>query len=295
MDFPRVCSWCRRELEATARRDSVFCGKSCRQAAFRLRRRRTTEEAGRGSLCFAYADPPYPGLARRYYGGESTYEGEIDHVALIADLEASGLAGWALSTSAKALRDVLPLCPPQARVCAWTKPHGAHPATHGLHNVWEPLIVVRGRQQAPGKRDCLSALPARGGGSLPGRKPLAFCAWLFECLGMLPGDRLLDLFPGSGIVGAAWAELSRSSRSDGPEPSQRSSRDASGPVLPARGGTTRLRELASPLQGGDMSWAAANDVSGEVLDDVSSPAGRDTPRAALGDASPGAAVDEGVR
>jgi hypothetical protein len=42
-----------------------------------------------------------------------------------------------------------------------------------------------------------------------GRKPLAFCAFLFEQLGMLPGDELADLFPGTGIVSRAWAELSR--------------------------------------------------------------------------------------
>lgn len=161
-------------------------------------------------MVFAYADPPYPGLARRYYRDQPSYAGEVDHAALIASLEASGYAGWALSTGAYALRDVLPLCPPGARVCAWVKPHGPHPQTYGLHNCWEPLIVVRGRQRRPGKRDWLSALPARGGGDLPGRKPIAFCVWLFECLGMQPGDELVDLFPGSGVVSRSWDELSRS-------------------------------------------------------------------------------------
>jgi hypothetical protein len=40
-----------------------------------------------------------------------------------------------------------------------------------------------------------------------GRKPLAFCAWLFDLLGMRPGDELEDLFPGTGIVSKAWASL----------------------------------------------------------------------------------------
>lgn len=48
-----------------------------------------------------------------------------------------------------------------------------------------------------------------GGGDLPGRKPLAFCAWLFNCLGLEPGDELVDVFPGTGVVSRAWAELSR--------------------------------------------------------------------------------------
>lgn len=155
----------------------------------------------------AYADPPYPGRAKRYYGREPSYAGEVDHVALIASLKAS-YDGWALSTSADALRDLLPLCPPDVRVCAWVKPVGACPATYGLHNCWEPLLVVPARSLRPGVRDWISAQPARFGGNLPGRKPLAFAAWLFDCLGLLPGDELVDLFPGTGIIGRAWAEAS---------------------------------------------------------------------------------------
>jgi hypothetical protein len=30
---------------------------------------------------------------------------------------------------------------------------------------------------------------------------------LFDALGMMPGDELDDLFPGTGIVSRAWAEL----------------------------------------------------------------------------------------
>lgn len=157
---------------------------------------------------FAYADPPYPGTAKRYYASEPTYAGEVDHEQLIASLQSAGYDGWALSTSAKALRALLPLCPPSVRVCPWVKPGGASPQTHGLHNCWEPLIVVGGRQRPPGVRDWLRAHAARGGGTLPGRKPVAFCAWLFDCLGMVAGDELDDLFPGSGIVTRAWRELS---------------------------------------------------------------------------------------
>lgn len=95
-----------------------------------------------------------------------------------------------------------------ARVCAWVKPIGVSVRTYGLHNTWEPVIVVVGRHRRPGKRDWLRAMPARGEGTLPWRKPIAFCAWLFDLLGMLPGDTLVDLFPGTGIVSRAWAELS---------------------------------------------------------------------------------------
>jgi hypothetical protein len=53
--------------------------------------------------------------------------------------------------------------------------------------------------------------------TLPGReigaKPAAVCRWIFDLLGAAPGDRLDDLFPGSGAVGRAWAAFTRS-----PEP-----------------------------------------------------------------------------
>jgi hypothetical protein len=188
---------------------------------------------------FAYADPPYPGRARRYYGDQPTYAGEVDHRELVARLEAGGFMGWALSTAADALRDVLPLCPENARVCAWVKPIAPARGTRGLHNTWEPLIVVRGRQEPPGRRDWLAAQPARFGGELMGRKPIAFCAFLFGALGMRPGDELVDLFPGTGVVGKAWAEASRA---PGRDASLEAASDASAIAVDAspapRGGAT---------------------------------------------------------
>lgn len=203
----RMCGWCRSFLEATARRDSRFCGRKCRQTAFRLRRRSVVQVLADRPLRFAYADPPYPGLARKYYQHEASYGGEVDHAALVRSLEYS-YDGWALSTSSKALRDVLPLCPAGVRICAWVKPKGTPRATFGLHSSWEPVIVKPGRSTRPGMRDWLMAHAARGGGTLPGRKPVAFCAWLFQALGMQPGDALADLYPGTGIVSRSWAELS---------------------------------------------------------------------------------------
>jgi hypothetical protein len=212
------CSWCNRKLKTAtatgrARREHVaFCGTRCRQAAFRLRRRAHVERVHAKPMRFAYADPPYPTCAWRYYRRR-----EVDHAALIADLCARFPDGWALSTSMKALRAVLPLCPAGARVCVWTKPNPPHPKTRGIHALCEAVIVVGGRQRAPGVRDWLSAKPARGGGTLPGRKPLAFCAWLFDLLGMVPGDELVDLFPGTGVVGRAWREVERAAGMRRPE------------------------------------------------------------------------------
>lgn len=206
------CSWCRRDLTTTNPR-ARFCSRRCRQSAFRLRERHVTAAATASPGAFRYADPPYPGLSAKYYRHEPTYSGEVDYPRLILSLvdarQRGECLGWALSTSARSLRDLLPLCPAEARVCPWVKPIGVSDRTYGPHNTWEPVIVVPGRYLRPGKADWLRAMPARGGGSLPGRKPIAFCAWLFALLGMQPGDTLIDMFPGSGIVADSWGELSR--------------------------------------------------------------------------------------
>lgn len=219
-----ACAWCGATIEPPDVR-ARFCGRRCRQAAWRARRGLELERSNVGRKRVAYADPPYPGLARKYYADRPEYRGEVDHVALVAELQT--FDGWALSTSARALRDLLPLCPEGARVCPWVKPHPVPEATAGPHNAWEAVIVVPARLRPPGVPDFLVALPARLGGSdLPGRKPLAFVRWLVQLLGLEPGDEFVDLFPGSGVVGATWREICRSAdtsaleqRRIGPRPS----------------------------------------------------------------------------
>ena len=196
------CLWCRRSLEGMATR---YCSKRCRQTAWRARRISVAEDLDDSPKRLAYGDPPYPGMSRKYYRDEPTFAGEVDHRRLLERL--ATFDGWALSTSPKALRDLLPLCPPEARVCAWTKPNGVSSKTRGPHNAWEPLIVVPARLRRPGVRDHLSAKPARGGGeTLMGRKPLAFCRWLFDLLGVGSRDTLEDLFPGTGVVGKSFVQ-----------------------------------------------------------------------------------------
>ena len=203
-----LCRWCGEPVaKVLARRDRLYCSKRCRQTAFRLRRKLERQGADGRPRRLAYADPPYPGKSFLYRDQES-YGGEVDHRELLSLLKEHD--GWALSTSSRALRDVLPLCPPEVHVCAWVKPIGASSKALGMVVTWEPVIVKPARELTPGKRDHLRAHPARGGGTLIGRKPLAFCAALFGWLGALPGDELEDLFPGTGIVGRAWEEFQRS-------------------------------------------------------------------------------------
>lgn len=226
-----LCQWCRQNITSW-RPGTRFCTTRCRQAAHRLRRLGPGAVAVNGeALRWAYVDPPYPGTAKKYYAGEASYRGEVDHERLIAFLEdrrlgvepspiesamfahlalgTGQLAGYAFSTSAKSLRWLLPLFPEGARVCPWVKPIGVPRNSYGAHNTWEPLIVVGGRRTRGGFRDWLRAAPARREGTLPGRKPIAFCAFLYQQLGMQPGDTLEDWFPGSGIVTRSWDEMAR--------------------------------------------------------------------------------------
>ena len=150
---------------------------------------------------FAYADPPYLGQARKHYGPEAR---EVNHPLLITHLQE--FDGWALSLSAPSLRTILPLCPDEARVCAWVKPFAAFKKNVTQAYAWEPVIVKPVRRRPvdePTVRDWVSTpITLRRGVS--GAKPEAFCRWLFEFAGLTADDELVDLFPGSGAVTDAW-------------------------------------------------------------------------------------------
>jgi DNA modification methylase len=152
---------------------------------------------------FAYADPPYPGQSAALYGDHPDFAGEIDHAQLLAELDTRWPDGWALSTSAVALAEVLALCPPGVRVAAWYKSNSPPIRSTGRWIwTWEPVIVRGGRLAAPGRvRDALYAgVPARSAKQIPGQKPEAFTRWMLELLGAQPGDTVDDLFSGSGAV-----------------------------------------------------------------------------------------------
>jgi hypothetical protein len=79
---------------------------------------------GSAPLRLAYADPPYFGLAKKFYGDmhsdAATYDRLETHAALIERL--NEYDGWAMSTHTPALRALLPLCPQDTRVMTWVKP-----------------------------------------------------------------------------------------------------------------------------------------------------------------------------
>lgn len=161
----------------------------------------------------AYADPPYLNCGQRLYGKlhkqASEYDDPMAHKRLIERL-CDEYESWGLSTHTPALRILLPWCPEDVRVCAWVKPFCSAKAIQ-LYHAWEPILVLRPKiirkKGIVSVRDFVIATPpvfTGKGLGIPGQKPDAFCEWLFDALALKPSDDFHDLFPGSGVVGAAW-------------------------------------------------------------------------------------------
>lgn len=174
------------------------------------------------SMRFAYADPPYPGHTKRGMYKHDPKCAEVDHRELIHDLSMDFPDGWALSTRSSSLQMVLAECPTDVRVMAWVKPFcsfkpGVNPAY-----AWEPVIVRGGRPRErfePTVRDWVMANIVTKKG-LGGTKPAEVCAWLWQVLNARPGDKLVDLYPGTGAVSKSWAELIGCNETSGSSPNK---------------------------------------------------------------------------
>lgn len=142
----RRCAWCRGPIGEGMRSDAVCCSVRCRQARHRFASGVGVAPAvGDDVLRLAYADPPYPGLSKRYYEGHEDFAGEVDHAELIRRL--STYDGWALSTNERSLQYVLGLCPRGVRIASWHR--GERPTrSAGPLNAWEPVIYWGGRRDA---------------------------------------------------------------------------------------------------------------------------------------------------
>ena len=233
----RTCAWCQGKIPDATRRDAICCSVRCRQARHRFTNAvGISAQRATTSLRLAYADPPYPGRAARYYSDHPDYNGEVDHPALIEHL--STYDGWALSTAADALPAVLASCPPGVRVAAWVRGERPNLRAGRPLNAWEPVIYWGGRvvQQEPSSLTVVNASPmattdasraaandaSRGSarrvdvlirrprprttapGHVTGAKPADFARWMFDLLGAQTGDELTDLFPGTGGIARAW-------------------------------------------------------------------------------------------
>ncbi len=155
---------------------------------------------------FAYADPPYIGCAKRHYATDPSGipAKEVDHEKLILELEE--FDAWALSASSPSLKIILPLCPDGVRIGAWVKPFASFKPGVNPAYAWEPVIFKGARSRARDEQtvtDYVSANITLQKGT-HGAKPRDFCFWLFELMGLIPEDELVDLFPGSGAVTTFW-------------------------------------------------------------------------------------------
>jgi len=157
-----------------------------------------------------FADPPYPGQARKRYGNEADYAGEVDHHELLKRLDAE-YDGWVLHTASTTLAEVLgyarTLDLDGYRVMAWVKPFAAFKRNVSVAYAWEPVLIKPVRKPVVAHRivmrDWVSeSITLRKG--LTGVKPERVCHWTFEMLGAEPSDQLHDLFPGTGAVMRAW-------------------------------------------------------------------------------------------
>lgn len=161
----------------------------------------------------AYADPPYFGcckLYNHYHPDGKCWDSVATHAALIERLQAEFPDGWALSASSPSLKQLLPLCPPDVRIAAWVKSFCAFKRGVRPAYAWEPVIFRGGRNRN-------AAIPEKGGKQitpkdfftapitlktgLTGAKPESVCLWILDLLNVQPGDEVVDLFPGTGIMG----------------------------------------------------------------------------------------------
>lgn len=177
----------------------------------------------------AIADPPYPPFigsggrknrASRWYGDNqrskkdrpsdnhaeaAVWDDPATHRALLLRL-LDEFDGFAIATSPDGIAAYGDL-PIGCRLMAWIKPN-AMPGAHRLRSMWEPVILFPpvGRRSNRGGvgslPDVLTAAAPRIG--FYGAKPPAWTDWVLSAMSYdAAADEVVDMFPGSGAVGAA--------------------------------------------------------------------------------------------
>jgi hypothetical protein len=166
---------------------------------------------------FAYSDPPYYGCCALYnhHHPDGRCWDDIDTYRLhVETLTTDFPDGWALSASSPSLRVLLPLCPPDVRIGAWVKSFCAFKRNVRPAYAWEPVIFRGGRNPVNGhshpppekngkqttpKDFIIEPITLKKG--LTGAKPERVCSWILDLLNVGAEDEVVDLFPGTGIMG----------------------------------------------------------------------------------------------
>lgn len=166
---------------------------------------------------FAYADPPYLGLAAKFYGKLHPEAAEYDkletHAALVTRL-CDEYDGWAMSLHSPSLGKILSICPDDVRVGAWVKPFASFKKNVNPAYAWEPVIFRGARKRTTDDltvRDYVACNITLQRG-FQGAKPEGFCFWILELLGVQPDDEFDDVFHGSGAVARAWEKFRNQGR-----------------------------------------------------------------------------------
>lgn len=183
---------------------------------------------------FAYADPPYIGQAKRHYSHDPQCA-EVDHADLVRGLFVNFPDGWALSCSSPTLGEILGIIQrarfdleilKDERVGVWCKSFCAFKRNVRPAYGWEPVIFWGGRNPMNGHR---AAIPEKNGKQitpkdfivaedcivepitlqkgLVGAKPEKVCRWILDLLNFQPGDQLVDLYPGTGVMSRIASEI----------------------------------------------------------------------------------------
>ena len=151
---------------------------------------------------FAYADPPYLGMGKKYsalHPEAEIWDDPKSHIQLVERLTDEYPDGWAVSLSAPSLKLYLSACPSDIRVAPWTKTFHQIRVNVAIQYAWEPVIWRGGRKETPVKpmvRDWHAGRIAMKK-NYYGAKPLDFNTWILNLLQYKKGDTLDDLFPGS--------------------------------------------------------------------------------------------------
>lgn len=172
---------------------------------------------------FAYADPPYLGCCGLYDHHHEMPWGCWDdpesHESLINTLTNRYPDGWAMSLSSPSLRTILPMCPEDVRIGAWVKSFSAFKKGVRPAYAWEPVIFrggrnpgfgtphpppIKGGKQTTPKDFIVEPITLQKG--LTGAKPVKFCWWVLNLLNYVEGDEIVDMFPGTGVMGLVAAQ-----------------------------------------------------------------------------------------
>lgn len=172
---------------------------------------------------FAYADPPYIGQAKRHYSHDPKCA-EVDHGELLQMLMVKYPDGWALSASSSSVHQILNywsgFSSKPLRFGVWCKSFGAFKRNVRPAYMWEPVFFHGGRNPCNGHR---ALIPERNGKQttpkdfivepitlkkgLVGAKPEKVCRWILSLLNVQAGDEVVDLYPGTGIMGKVSMEI----------------------------------------------------------------------------------------